>query len=59
MLERIPGQKKRDPKQYDVRPLLIKLQPRAKEWIAQKEKGAQPGRPIQDLAEFFKVSGVV
>jgi DNA-binding MarR family transcriptional regulator len=58
MLERIPGQRKRDPKQYDVRPLLLKLQPRAKEWIAQKEKAAQP-RPIQDLQKFLSVPGVV
>jgi DNA-binding MarR family transcriptional regulator len=47
MLEKVPGERKHDPKQYDVRPLLLKLQPKAKEWVAQRE------RPIQDLERFL------
>ncbi|HML06567.1 MAG TPA: helix-turn-helix domain-containing protein [Xanthobacteraceae bacterium] len=47
MLEKIPGVRKSDPKQYDVRPLLLKLQPQAREWMAQKEKAAQIERPLQ------------
>jgi len=53
MLDKIPGMRRRDPKHYDVRPLLLKLQPKAKEWVAQKERAAQPGRPVQDLARFL------
>jgi DNA-binding MarR family transcriptional regulator len=47
MLDKVPGQLKRDPKQYDVRPLLLKLQPRAKEWAALQE------RPLPELATFL------
>ena len=43
MLEKVPGERKRDPKQYDVRPLLLKLQPKAKEWAAKREP------PLTDL----------
>jgi DNA-binding MarR family transcriptional regulator len=53
MLEKISGMRKRDPKHYDVRPLLLKLQPQAKERIAQKEKAAQIGRPVQDVVRVL------
>lgn len=47
MILRMPGEKKRDPKQYDVKPLLLKLQHRAKEWAANR------GQPIQDLSDVL------
>jgi DNA-binding MarR family transcriptional regulator len=47
MIQRIPGARRRDPKQYDVRPLLLKLQPQAKKWAAQREQ------PIQELESFW------
>lgn len=42
MVEKISGVRRGDPKCYDVRPLLMKLERRAKEWAALKNQG----RPI-------------
>ena len=46
MLEKVPGERRGDPKQYDVRPLLLKLQHRAKQWAAHKER---PFLEIEDV----------
>jgi predicted transcriptional regulator len=40
MVERVRGQRRYDPWEYDIRPLLLKLQPYAKEWAALKERPA-------------------
>jgi DNA-binding MarR family transcriptional regulator len=57
MIERIPGVRRKDPKRYDVRPLLLKLEPYAKEWAALKERPVQ--LPIRTLKEVLTNTGVV
>jgi DNA-binding MarR family transcriptional regulator len=52
MIEKIPGERKRDPKRYDVRPLLLKLEKRAKEWAALREE-ERPVRETRSLAEVL------
>jgi len=51
MIQKIPGTRRRDPNQYDVRPLLLKLQPKAKKWAAHREASEQP--IIRQMEEAF------
>ena len=41
-IEKVPGVRRTDPMRYDVRPLLLKLVPRAKDWCILN------GRPIPE-----------
>lgn len=52
MLLRVPGEKKKDPKRYDVRLLLLMLEPYAKKWIAlRKLKQQESMTSVQN--DFF------
>jgi len=58
MVERVPGLRRDDPKRYDVRPLLLKLQPYAKEWVAHKASVTESrSRGVKEM--FAAVTGVV
>jgi DNA-binding MarR family transcriptional regulator len=37
LIEKIPGHKRKDPMRYDVRPLLKKLEGRAKSWAEERQ----------------------
>lgn len=56
MIERVPGAKRGEPKRHDVRPLLLKLEPYAKEWAALKER-PDTRKSVQEM--FSAVPGVV
>jgi hypothetical protein len=57
MIELVPGVKRGDRPSYDVRPLLLMLEPRAKEWAALRERPADDRPSIQEM--FSAVPGVV
>ncbi len=55
LLERVNGMKRSDPDEYDVRPLLLKLERYAKEWITRKGQERLEAEADEALRELSEV----